>query len=129
VPLVASFRPENGEPIAPPTGEESARRLGGSNDENPSFETAAIVQNGADSFKYYGLAPGVEAKAGLCRRHERRPRALVRHRSLVVLRVAAVRWHGRLEGRGDARARRVTQLPHNIAFDWTTAGSWRPGRR
>ena len=53
---------------AAPAHANSACAYSGLNDENPAFgQTASIVQTAADSFKYYGLAPGVEGTAGLCR--------------------------------------------------------------
>jgi hypothetical protein len=52
---------------AAPAHANSACAYSGLNDENPAFgQTASIVQTAADSFKYYGLAPGVEGTAGLC---------------------------------------------------------------
>jgi hypothetical protein len=52
---------------AAPSHANSACAFSGLNDENPAFgQTASIVQTAADSFKYYGLAPGVEGTAGLC---------------------------------------------------------------
>jgi hypothetical protein len=39
----------------------------GLNDLNPLYgQTVSQVQTAADSFKYYGLSPGVEGTAGLC---------------------------------------------------------------
>lgn len=52
---------------AAPAHANSACAYSGLNDENPAFgQTASIVQTAADSFKYYGLAPGVEGTLGLC---------------------------------------------------------------
>jgi hypothetical protein len=52
---------------AAPANANSNCAYSGLNDENPAFgQTASIVQTAADSFKYYGLAPGVEGTAGLC---------------------------------------------------------------
>jgi hypothetical protein len=52
---------------AAPANANSNCAYSGLNDENPAFgQTASIVQTAADSFKYYGLQPGVEGTAGLC---------------------------------------------------------------
>lgn len=52
---------------AAPANANSDCAYSGLNDENPAFgQTASIVQTAADSFKYYGLTPGVEGTAGLC---------------------------------------------------------------
>jgi hypothetical protein len=51
-----------------PTHANSVCAFSGLNDLNPaSGQTVSIVQTAADSFKYYGLAPGVEGTLGLCR--------------------------------------------------------------
>jgi hypothetical protein len=52
---------------AAPANANSNCAYSGLNDENPAFgQTASIVQTAADSFKFYGLQPGVEGTAGLC---------------------------------------------------------------
>lgn len=53
---------------AAPTHANSICAFSGLNDMNPAFgQTASQVQTAADSFKYYGLAPGVEGTLGLCK--------------------------------------------------------------
>jgi hypothetical protein len=53
---------------AAPAHANSICAFSGLNDLNPAFgQTASIVQTAADSFKYYGLAPGVEGTLGLCK--------------------------------------------------------------
>jgi hypothetical protein len=53
---------------AAPANANSNCAYSGLNDLNPAFgQTASIVQTAADSFKYYGLAPGVEGTLGLCK--------------------------------------------------------------
>ena len=59
--------PYNFNDTAAPAHANSACAYSGLNDLNPNFgQTASIVQTAADSFKYYGLAPGVEGTLGLC---------------------------------------------------------------
>ncbi len=59
--------PDNFNDTAAPAHANSACAYSGLNDLNPAFgQTDSIVQTAADSFKYYGLAPGVEGTLGLC---------------------------------------------------------------
>jgi hypothetical protein len=59
--------PDNFNDTAAPANANSACAYSGLNDLNPDFgQTVSIVQTAADSFKYYGLAPGVEGTLGLC---------------------------------------------------------------
>jgi hypothetical protein len=51
---------------AAPLNANSACAFSGLNDYN-NGQTASQVQTAADSFKYYGLQPGVEGTLGLCR--------------------------------------------------------------
>jgi hypothetical protein len=60
--------PYNTNDTAAPAHANSACAFSGLNDLNPNFgQTSSIVQTAADSFKYYGLAPGVEGTLGLCK--------------------------------------------------------------
>lgn len=59
--------PYNTNDTAAPANANSDCAYSGLNDLNPNFgQTVSIVQTAADSFKYYGLSPGVESTAGLC---------------------------------------------------------------
>ena len=59
--------PYNTNYTAAPTHANSDCAYSGLNDLNPNFgQTVSQVQTAADSFKYYGLAPGVEGTLGLC---------------------------------------------------------------
>lgn len=58
---------DNTNDTAAPAHANSDCAYSGLNDLNPAFgQTVSIVQTAADSFKYYGLSPGVEGTAGLC---------------------------------------------------------------
>lgn len=59
--------PSSTNDTAAPANANSNCAYSGLNDLNPAFgQTVSIVQTAADSFKYYGLTPGVEGTAGLC---------------------------------------------------------------
>jgi opacity protein-like surface antigen len=59
--------PYNTNDTAAPANANSDCAYSGLNDLNPNFgQTVSQVQTAADSFKYYGLAPGVEGTLGLC---------------------------------------------------------------
>lgn len=59
--------PDNYNDTAAPTHANSNCAYSGLNDLNPLYgQTVSIVQTAADSFKYYGLSPGVEGTLGLC---------------------------------------------------------------
>ncbi|HWD85131.1 MAG TPA: hypothetical protein VG321_05225 [Solirubrobacteraceae bacterium] len=57
---------DNTNDTAAPSHANSACAFSGLNDYN-NGQTVSQVQTAADSFKYYGLAPGVEGTLGLCR--------------------------------------------------------------